>query len=137
MTGDGPTEASTEPEAARGWSQSLRDGAGHSAASVTIAPVFIEEAFARDAVETTQRHRNPWWQMARTPRQRFILGGCYILLGLAFLSLALVAGLPSWETATIIFVGLGATQIASAAVLYRHEHSPPQTAGHPKKTPEP
>jgi len=103
---------------------------------MTATPVFIEEALARDAGETTQRNRNPWWQMARTPRQGFILGGCYILLGLAFLSLALVAGLPSWETATIIFVGLGTTQIASAAVLYRHEHSPPQTAG-PPKAPEP
>jgi hypothetical protein len=136
VTGGGPTQASTEPDAARGWSQSLRDGAGQSAASVTATPVFIEEAFARDAGEATQRYRNPWWQTARTPRQGFILGGCYILLGLAYLSLALVTGLPSWEAAMIIFVGLGTVQIASAAVLYRHEHSPPQTAG-PPKAPEP
>lgn len=136
MTKEGPTQASTEPDTAHGWPQGLRDSAGHSTASMTATPVFIEEAFARDAGETTQRHRNPWWQTARTPLQGFILGGCYILLGLAYLSLALVAGLPSWEAATIMFVGLGAVQIVSAAVLYRHQHSPPEAAGHPQ-APEP
>jgi hypothetical protein len=102
---------------------------------VTATPVFIEEAFARSAGASAQRHGNPWWQMARTSRQGLFLGGCYIFFGLAYLSLGLVTGLPSWDVATVIFAGLGAAQLASAAALYRRERSARKAILAPK-TPE-
>ncbi|HEY5986916.1 MAG TPA: hypothetical protein VIV12_11140 [Streptosporangiaceae bacterium] len=89
-------------------------------------PSFIEAAFARSADASSQGPGDAWWQTARTARQGFILGGCYIVFGLAFLSLGLITGLASWDVATIIFAALGVSQLAAAAALYRHERSAPQ-----------
>jgi hypothetical protein len=123
-----PTRAGTEPSAGGGRPQSRAGGAEDAPAT----PVFIEAAFARRAGASSQGPRNAWWQTARTPRQGFILGGCYFLLGLAFLSLGLITGLRSWDVATLIYAALCAAQLASAVALYRHEHSAPQASGESK-----
>lgn len=112
--------------------QGLDDRAGRVAAAEIATPVFIEQAFARSAGASSQRRGNPWWQMARTARQGFVLAGCYLLFGLAYLSLGLVTGLTSWNAATIIFAGLGAAQLASATALFRRERSARQPIRPPR-----
>jgi hypothetical protein len=111
-----------------------RDGLADTAVSMPAAPVFIEDAFARDTRQTGLAHRSPWWQMAGAPYQGFIMGGCYILFGAVFLALGVITGLGVWFVAAVTFVGPAAVQVLSAAVLYRHEHRASQ-AGRDQRAP--
>jgi hypothetical protein len=133
ITMNEPVHMSPARDRAGEGSLRTRDGTEEAAAG---APVFIEEAFARDTKQTGPAHRRPWWQMAGAPYQGFIMGGCYVLFGAAFLALGVITGLGMWFVAAVTFVGPAAVQVLSAAVLYRRERRASQT-GRDQQTPAP
>jgi hypothetical protein len=66
----------------------------------------------------------PWWQVTKTPRQGFLLGGMWTLLGLG----QLLFGLSGGGHVVSLVIGalwlvLAVGYLASAAALFRRERS--------------
>ncbi|MFB9237046.1 hypothetical protein ACFFWC_16030 [Plantactinospora siamensis] len=73
--------------------------------------------------------KNPWWQTAKTPKQGFIMGGIWLLLGLAWVVVAVGEPTPwHWVLAALWTVG-SASQLMSAVALQRRRRSAPEAPG--------
>jgi len=66
----------------------------------------------------------PWWQTTKTPRQGFILGACYAVLGIVEVVATLAFGGHVWFVLLgSLFLVLAAAYLGPAAALHRRRRS--------------
>jgi len=87
---------------------------------------FFKEAFndsGHPADRKARARRRPWWQLARTVRQGFVMGGVYLAMAAAALIVQLVDSGHSVVAGmfAVIWLIFGGLSLASAVALRRRQ----------------
>ncbi|MEH0928430.1 hypothetical protein [Micromonospora sp. CPCC 205558] len=73
--------------------------------------------------------KNPWWQMAKTPKQGLIRGGIWLLLAVGWVFVAIGNPTPWRWVFAALWAACGVGYLVSAVLLRRRQRATQDRAG--------